>query len=172
MPKQEKVQLVESIKEKIKGIDGLVLANFKGMTVLQLDTLRRKVESEGGQSKIIKNTILEKVFESSNIKGLDSYLKENTILFYSKDDVLKILKPLADCSKANDKFIIKAGYLDGQAFDKEGVLAMSKMPGRKELLSMVVGSINGVISSFVGTLNSVLTTFVGTIEALEKKKGE
>lgn len=172
MAKQEKIQLVEDIKSKLGAANGLVLANYKGMTVADLETLRRKVEGEGGACKVLKNTFLEKAFEGMNVTGMEPFLKENTILFYAKEDVMRILKPIADTAKENEKFVIKGGYMEGRAFDKEGVIAMSKMPGRKELLSMIAGNVNSVISTFVGTLNSVLTTFVGTVEALEKKKSE
>ncbi len=170
MPKQEKIQMVEKIKDNLIGSNGLVLADFKGLTVSELESLRKKVLKEGGSAKVIKNTLLEKAFEASNMNGMDQYLKENTIVFSSKEDILKILKVLVDYSKDHNKFSLKAGYIDGQAFNKDGVIAMSKMPSRKELLSMVAGGINSVISSFIGTLNGVMTAFVGTIEALEKKK--
>ena len=170
MPKQIKLDKVSYIKGELENVDGFVLADFKGLNIKELDGLRKDVKKEGGLSKIEKNTLIQKAFEEQKIEGLDDYLKKNTIMFYSKEDALKILKSLVDYSKANKKFIIKGGYYDGKAFDEEGVKALSSLPGKKELLSMVVGSVNGVISSFVGTLNSVMTTFVGTVEALEKKK--
>jgi large subunit ribosomal protein L10 len=104
--------------------------------------------------------------------GMDAHLKENTILFSSKDDVMRLLKVLADYAKDNEKFKLKAGFVDGAVLDKDSVIAMSKMPSRKELLSMIVGNMSGVISSFVGTLNGIMTSFIGTIEAVEKKKSE
>jgi len=127
MNKLQKKEFGAEIASNLKDSSGLVLADFKGLSVHQLETLRKKVEAEGGQAQIIKNTILEKVFEKNNIKGMDSYLKLNTIMFYAKDDVMRILKPLAEYAKENDKFILKGGFLDGQAFDKAGVIEMSKL---------------------------------------------
>lgn len=172
MAKQEKIELVESIKGELKDINGLVLADFKGMSVHELEKLRKKVRVDGGKAQIIKNKILSKALAGSNITGMDPYLKSNTIVLSSKDDILKVLKTVTDYSKTNDKFIIKAGYVDGMALDKAGVIEMSKIPSRKELLGMIAGGVNSVITSFVGTLNGVLTSFIGTVEALEKKKEE
>jgi large subunit ribosomal protein L10 len=171
MPKKDKIELVDSIKGDLKEVQGVVLGDFKSMTVLELETLRKKVVKDGGRAKVVKNNLLKKAFEGSNINGMEPYLKNNTILFSSKEDVMKLLKSLADYSKENEKFVIKAGYVDGQVLDKDSVIALSKMPSRKELLSMIAGGLNSVLSSFVGTLNGVMTSFVGTIEALEKKKG-
>lgn len=170
MPKQDKVLKLEEIQESLKGTNGLVLANFKGMSVLELEDLRKKIEKDGGSAKVVKNKLLKKALEGANIGGMEAYLKENTLMVMSQDDILKVLKVVVDYSKTNDKFALKAGYLDGMAFDKQGVIAMSNLPSRKDLLSMVVGNINGVIANFVGTLNGVMTTFIGTVEALEKKK--
>jgi large subunit ribosomal protein L10 len=172
MPKPEKIQKLEEIKETLNNSEGVVLADFKGMSVAELEELRKKVEKEGGSARIVKNKLLKLAFESQKIAGMDGYLKNNTILFLSKSDMLNTLKAVVDYSKKNEKFLLKAGYLDGIAFDKQGVIAMSSMPTRKELLSMIAGGLNSVLSNFVGSLNGVLTTFVGTVEALEKKKGE
>lgn len=170
MPREEKVKALEEIKNSLNGASGIVLADFKGVSVASLDKLRTNVINDGGVSKVVKNKLLKKALEEVNMNGMDPYLKENTIMFSSKEDILKVLKALADFSKENDKFVIKAGYLDGQVFDKAGIIAMSKLPSRKELIGMVAGGINSVLASFVGTLNGVMTTFVGTVEALEKKK--
>jgi large subunit ribosomal protein L10 len=161
MPKQEKVQLVENIKSELKASGGLVVANFKGLTVAELDSVRRKVEAEGGKAKVVKNTLLEKAFDAVEIKGLEPVLKGNTILFYSKEEALKIFKPIAATARENDKFVIKGGVYDGQVLDKAGVIEMSKMPGRKDLLAMLAGG-----------MNAVLATFLATLEELEKKKSE
>ncbi len=171
MPSQERIQVVEKIKENLKDINGLILADFKGLTVLELDILRKSILKEGGSSKIMKNTLLKKALEESKITGLDDYLKQNTILFSSKEDILKLLKIVVEYSKNHEKLLLKAGLIDGQAMDKESIIALSKLPSRKELISMVAGGINSVISNFIGTLNGIMTSFVGTVEALEKKKG-
>jgi large subunit ribosomal protein L10 len=169
MPK-DKTQLTEVVKESLNGANGLVLADFKGLTVSEMETLRKKVRKEGGSAKVVKNTLLEKAFESAQIKGMEPYLKDNTIMFYSKNDILAILKSIADYSKDHSKFVLKGGYIDGMAVDKDTVVALSKLPTKKEILSMIVGNISAVVGNLVGTLNSVMTTFVGTLEALEKKK--
>jgi large subunit ribosomal protein L10 len=170
MPNKVNLELVQKIKGDLKGSNGVVLADFKGMTVLELSALRKKVRKDGGSSKILKNTLLRIALNETSMPGMDSHLKENTIVFSSKDDVMRLLKVLADYAKDNEKFKLKAGFVDGSVLDKDSVIAMSKMPSRKELLSMIVGNMSGMISSFVGTLNGIMTTFIGTIEALEKKK--
>jgi len=170
MIKEEKVRVLEDIKNSLKDTDGIVLADFKGMTIQEQEELRKKIEKEGGIAKVIKNTLLKKALDDSRITGMDEFLKNNTIVFISKEDVLKLIKAAAEYSKQNGKLVLKAAYMEGKALDKTGVLAMADLPSRKELLAMIAGGLNSVISKFVGTINSIMIQFVGTIEALEKKK--
>ena len=148
---------------------GVVMADFKGLSVSEIEEVRRRAESEGGIPKVIKNRVFEKVLEANNIKGFENILKNNTIAFFSQKDLLRVLKLLVKYSKENEKFLIKGVYFDGNLFGQNEIMELAKLPSREELLSMVVGNIQGVISNFVGTLNSLITNFVGTIKAIEEK---
>lgn len=170
--KEKKQQMLTEVSSYLEKGCGVIMADFKGLTVSEIEEVRRKVESEGGTPKVVKNNILEKAFDANNIKGYENILKNNTLAFFSNDDLIKILKFLVDYSKNNEKLILKGVYFDGKFFEKKDVDVLSKLPSRKELLSMVVGSLQGVISSFVGILNGVLTTFVGTIQAIEDKNNK
>lgn len=170
MPKQWKVDFVQDMVQELAQMDGLVVLNFSGVTVREMEELRRQIEKNGGKVKVMKNRLLQKVLESRNIPGMKEYLKGMSFVVYADKDILSVLKVVVDAVKGNEKFSLKTGYLDGQVMDEKGVTEMSKVPSRKELLAMIAGGLNGVIGSFAGTLNSILTTFVGTIEALEKKQ--
>lgn len=170
MPKQWKIDLVQDMVEKLAKMDGLVVLNFSGVTVQEMENLRRQIEKNGGSARVMKNRLLQKVLEARQITGMKEYLKGMSLVVYADQDILSVLKVVVDAVKGNEKFSLKAGYLDGQVMDAEGVTEMSKVPSRKELLAMIAGGLSGVIGSFAGTLNSILTTFIGTIEALEKKK--
>jgi len=170
MPKQWKVDLVQDMVQQLAQMDGLVVLNFSGVTVKEMEDLRRQIEKNGGQARVMKNRLLQKVLEARNITGMKDYLKGMSLVVYSGEDILSVLKVVTEALKGNEKFALKAGYLDGQVMDASGVTEMSKVPSRKELLAMIAGGLNGVIGSFAGALNSILTTFVGTIEALEKKQ--
>ncbi len=172
MPSPEKINFVKEIKEDFNGIDGIVLADFKGLSVLEQDELRRKVDKEGGQARVIKNRLLIKALEGSKIDGLNAFLKNNTIVFTSKNDILGLLKVISAFSKNHEKFVLKGGFLDGRSFDREGIMVMAQLPSRKELLAQIAGGLNSMIGNFVGVLNGIMTKFIGTIEAIEKKKSE
>lgn len=170
MIKSEKNQTIENVKEMLKGVEGFVLADFKGMSVAEIGELKSRVRESGAGSKVIKNTLIKKALDAAQIAGMEPYLKENTIFIYTKTDVAKVLKAVANYSKENEKFKVKGGFVSGQACDGKGIIELSKMPSRLELISMIAGDLNAVMGQFVGVLNAVLTKFVGTIEAVENKK--
>ncbi len=163
--KEKKKELFTEINSYFEKGCGVIMADFKGLSVSELEEIRRKAESEGGTPKVVKNNVFEKVLEANKIKGFGEVLRNNTIAFFSQSDLLSVLKVLVKFSKENEKFLLKGVYFDGRLFEKDDIIELSK----QELLSMIVGNIEGVISSFVGTLNSVVTTFVGTIRAIEDK---
>ncbi|URA10721.1 50S ribosomal protein L10 [Thermospira aquatica] len=170
MPKQWKVDLVQNMIQELANMDGLVVLNFSGVTVKEMEEFRRQIEKGGGKVKVMKNRLLQKVLEARNITTMKNYLKGMSFVVYSDNDILSVLKIVTDAIKNNEKLALKTGYLDGQVMDAKSVIEMSKIPSRKELLAMIAGGISGVVGSFAGALNSILTTFVGTIEALEKKQ--
>lgn len=172
MVKADKAQVVEEIKQLIGEVDGFALASFKGLTVIEITELRSKLREQGGVAKVYKNKLLKKAFEEKNVEGLDDMLKQTTLFVYGKDDFLLSLKAVAKFAKDGETLALKGGYLSGQAFGKEGIIAISKLPGRKELIGQVVGGINSVVSGFVGVLNGMMTGLIGTIEAVEKKNQE
>jgi large subunit ribosomal protein L10 len=170
MQKNEKSKVIETMTATLKDADGFIVANFKGLTVPEMESLRRDVRQLGGGSNIIKNRLLKRALDQIEVKGMEPYLKENTMLIYSKTDIIACLKALVVFGKKNDKFQIKGGLVSNAAYDKQQVIEISKLPGRKEMIAIIAGDLTAVIGKFAGVLNSIMTTFVGTVEALEKKK--
>lgn len=170
--RERKEKIFEEVKRFFSESEGVIMVDFMGMNAGELLELRRLVESEGGIPKVVKNTILEKVFSENKIEGYEKFLKYNTIALFPREDVIRVLKAVIDYANKVEKLKIKGMYFEGRMFDEKEVLELSKLPSRKELLGIIVGDLQGVISGFVGVLNGILTKFVGTIEAIEKKKVE
>ena len=170
MIKVEKTKVIEKFTKTLEGVDGFVVANFKGMKVSEMEELRGKVRELGGDSNVIKNSLLKLSLDKLGVKGMEPYLKENTFLIYSKTDILNCLKALILFAKKNEKCQIKGGLVSNTAYDDKQVIEISKLPGKKELIAIIAGDLTAVVAQFAGVLNSLLSTFVGTVEALEKKK--
>ena len=159
--KKAKVEkLTEIIKNSVSG----VLVDYKGITVEEDTKLRKELREAGVHYFVEKNTMLLRAFKECGIEGFEEALNGTTALAVSSDDQTapaRILGKFAE--KAGDeKFNLKAGFVEGEIYDQAGVVALSKIPSKDTLLAQLVGSLQGPLQKLAATLNAVA----------EKKKEE
>ena len=159
--KKAKVEkLTEIIKNSVSG----VLVDYKGITVEEDTKLRKELREAGVNYFVEKNTMLLRAFKECGIEGFEEALNGTTALAVSNDDQTapaRILGKFAE--KAGDeKFNLKAGFVEGEVYDQAGVVALSKIPSKDTLLAQLVGSLQGPLQKLAATLNAVA----------EKKKEE
>ena len=152
--KKAKVEkLTEIIKNSVSG----VLVDYKGITVEEDTKLRKELREAGVHYFVEKNTMLLRAFKECGIEGFEEALNGTTALAVSSDDQTapaRILGKFAE--KAGDeKFNLKAGFVEGEVFDQAGVIALSKIPSKDTLLAQLVGSLQGPLQKLAATLNAV-----------------
>ncbi|MCR4794956.1 MULTISPECIES: 50S ribosomal protein L10 [Ruminococcus] len=152
--KKAKVEkLTEIIKNSVSG----VLVDYKGITVEEDTKLRKELREAGVNYFVEKNTMLLRAFKECGIEGFEEALNGTTALAVSNDDQTapaRILGKFAE--KAGDeKFNLKAGYVEGEIYDQAGVIALSKIPSKDTLLAQLVGSLQGPLQKLAATLNAV-----------------
>ena len=152
--KKAKVEkLTEINKNSVSG----VLVDYKGITVEEDTKLRKELREAGVNYFVEKNTMLLRAFKECGIEGFEEALNGTTALAVSNDDQTapaRILGKFAE--KAGDeKFNLKAGYVEGEVYDQAGVIALSKIPSKDTLLAQLVGSLQGPLQKLAATLNAV-----------------
>ncbi len=152
--KKAKVEkLTEIIKNSVSG----VLVDYKGITVEEDTKLRKELREAGVNYFVEKNTMLLRAFKECGIEGFEEALNGTTALAVSSDDQTapaRILGKFAE--KAGDeKFNLKAGFVEGEIYDQAGVVALSKIPSKDVLLAQLVGSLQGPLQKLAATLNAV-----------------
>ena len=152
--KKAKVEkLTEIIKNSVSG----VLVDYKGITVEDDTKLRKELREAGVHYFVEKNTMLLRAFKECGIEGFEEALNGTTALAVSSDDQTapaRILGKFAE--KAGDeKFNLKAGFVEGEVYDQAGVVALSKIPSKDTLLAQLVGSLQGPLQKLAATLNAV-----------------
>lgn len=153
---KEKQELVAALAEKIKNSAAGVVVDYRGITVSDDTKLRRELREAGVHYSVIKNNILRRAAEEAGLGELTQHMTGTTAFAYSDEDPIaaaKILNKFAEASK--DKFEIRAGYMDGKALDKNGVVAVAKLPGKQELLTMLCMALNGNIRGLAVALNAI-----------------
>ena len=148
---------VAQLTEQLQNAVSCVFVDYKGITVEQDTKLRKELREAGVTYFVEKNTMLLRAFKECGIEGFEEALNGTTALAVSNDDQTapaRILGKFAE--KAGDeKFNLKAGYVEGEVYDQAGVIALSKIPSKDTLLAQLVGSLQGPLQKLAATLNAV-----------------
>ncbi|MCJ8141428.1 50S ribosomal protein L10 [Ancylobacter sp. A5.8] len=140
MDRAQKEELVTSLSEVFQNTSVVVVAHYSGLTVAQLQTLRRQMKANGATVKVAKNRLAKIALEGSDVAHVGTLLKGPTIIAYSSDPVAAP-KVAVDFAKANDKFVILGGAFGKTALNVDGVKALATMPSLDELRAKLVGLI-------------------------------
>ncbi|MGO5053879.1 50S ribosomal protein L10 [Lachnospiraceae bacterium LCP25S3_G4] len=150
-----KQPIVQAISEDIKDAQSLVLVDYRGLTVEQDTALRKQLREAGVVYKVCKNTMMRRAFEGTAFEGLDSYLEGPSALAISNDDATAPARIICKFAKDAKALEVKAGVVEGNVYDADGVKALSAIPSREELLSKFLGSIQSPITNFARVLNQI-----------------
>lgn len=168
---EEKGLVVSEIKEKLGQASGVVLADYRGLTVAQVTQLRTQMRQAGVEYRVMKNTLVRRAAAELGVEGLDPYLKGPTAIAFGADPVAPA-KVLTEFAKANKlkKFQIKAGVLEGKVIGPEGVKALADLPSREVLLTMVVRGMQAPLVGMVNVLQGPIRKMGYALEEVRKLK--
>ena len=158
MLKSKKAEVIEQLTNSFTNTTAVVICDYKGLTVGQLEELRKSARAKDTSVQVVKNTLATIALNNADMSGIE--IKDTNIFIWS-DDVINAAKVASDFAKDNDKFVIKAGYLDKESADIAKIEAFAKLPGRDELLGMLAA-----------TWMAPITNMAVGIDALRKKKEE
>lgn len=140
MDRAEKKELVATLNTVFKQSGAIVVAHYSGLTVAQMQTLRRQMKKAGANVKVAKNRLVKIALEGTDIASISGLMKGPTILAYSQDPVAAP-KAAIDFAKGNDKLVILGGAMGRTALNPDGVKALATMPSLDELRAKLLGLI-------------------------------
>lgn len=169
MPSQKNITELNNLKEKLSKAKSLVLADYCGLTVNQINTLRNKIREVGGELKITKNTLLRIALKQSNLQLTtnNSQLTGPTAVVFAYDDEIAPLKAIADFAKEQELPKFKAGFLDDRLLTIEELEQLANLPTKDQLQAKLVGCLNSPISGFVYTLKANLNKLVMVLKQIK-----
>lgn len=169
MRREEKAQVIEELAGKLKG-GTAVLVDYQGMNVAQSTELRRKSREAGVEFVVAKNTLARMAADRAGIEGLSGFFVGPTALAFSEDPVASA-KLMAEFADEIESFELKAGLLEGErVLDETGVVALSKLPGREELLAQLIGAIQYPVAGLVNVLNAPLRNLASVLNQVAQQK--
>ncbi len=169
----DKAQEIASLSEKFGRAKAAFLVDFKGMSVEQVTTLRKKLVPVECEMKVVRNTLAIRALmdhpkSESAIK--DSFVGNNAIVF-SYGEAPASAKALTDFAKDVELLQLKAGVMEGQKLDANGIKALANLPTKEVLRAQFLGVLQAPMATFVRTLSAVPSGFVRVLAAQQEKAG-
>lgn len=165
----EKKAVVAEVSEQVASAQAIVLAEYRGLTVTEITSLRAEARKSGVYLRVLKNTLVRRAIDGTPFSGLTNDMV-GPLMFGISADPVAAAKVMNSFAKTNDKFVIKAGAMPNEILDLAGVKALATMPSREELLSKLLGTMQAPVAKFVQTLNEVPTKFVRGLAAVRDQK--
>lgn len=169
--KQQKQTIVAEVTKKIKDSKALVFANFKGVSVKNISSVRKELMQSGSGWQVLKKTLLNIALKDAGV-SVDVRKFDGQIGIAFSQDEVTAAKVLAQFAKANKDvpFTIEGGSLGIKELTIDEVKALAKLPSQDELRAKLVGTLQAPISSFVRVLGGNLSGLVQVLKAIEEKK--
>jgi large subunit ribosomal protein L10 len=171
MARPDKAAAVSELVESFQESTGAVLTEYRGLTVKELQDLRRSL-GENADYAVVKNTLAKIAANEVGIGGFDDLLNGPTAIAFIKGDVVEVAKGLRDFAKANPALVIKGGVLDGKPLDAQEVSKLADLESREVLLGKMAGAMLASLSQAVYLLNAPIAQVARLAGALESKAQE
>lgn len=173
MPKtrKQKEEDVTNLVEDMNNAKSLVMTNYQGLTVKELEELRAKMREQGVSYRIVKNTLFEVARAKSDLKDIEMEKQAGQMaVAFGMEDEVSPAKLVHDYAKEHKNLEIVAGILDGKFLQQAEVESLAKLPSKDELIAKTVGTIKAPITGFVNVLAGNLRGLVGVLNAIKDTK--
>jgi large subunit ribosomal protein L10 len=164
----QKEQLVEELGQIFESSGVVVVAHYTGLTVAEMQDLRKRARDAGGAVRVAKNRLAKIALDGKPCESISSLLTGMTVLTYSEDPVAAA-KVAQEFAKENKKFVILGGAMGENALDVAGVEAVSKMPSREELISTIAGMLGAPASNIAGAIGAPASNIASILSTIEDK---
>ena len=172
MERAVKEENITALKGDMAKVASIVLADFRGISVKSDTALRREFRANGCRYQVIKNTLLGLAVKGTPMEGIEHLFKGPTAIAYSFEDPAAPAKIATKVAKAEEKFVIKGGYVDGKALDVKGVEALSNLPGKDELRATFLATLLAVPQNFLRLTTAAQQNFALLLAARERALSE
>jgi large subunit ribosomal protein L10 len=175
MRRDQKEQVVDELTARLKAADTLLVADYRGLTMPQIDELRSRLLESGARFTVVKNTLTRRAAEAAGTEALLALLDgPSAIAFLEADgDMVAAAKALADAARETQVLEIRGGIMQGRTVTAAEVESLAKLPPADMLRGQVLGAIVAPLTTLAGLLNAPLQNLVGLIDArIEQLGGE
>ena len=163
-PKKVKEEAIQNITEDIKNSSSIILTEYRGMTVGQMTELRKKLRESDCSLKVVRNNFSRIACEKLNLGDLADYWVGPIAVAFVSGEANEAAKVIFDYIEQAPSLAVKCAMVDGEFFNAEKIEAYSKLPGKKQLISMFMSTLNATTGKFVRTLQAIVDKGEGKAE--------
>jgi large subunit ribosomal protein L10 len=167
---EQKTAVIAALHERISSSSLGVVTEYRGLTVAQLNKLRRELQAAGATYRVSKNTLTRRAIKETAFAKLDELLRGPTGLVTTDKDPVAVAKILVKFAEQNDKLKISGAVLDGEQLAPAAVSALAKLPSREVLLAQLLGLLQAPASQLLRTIQEPGASLVRLLGAIEKTK--
>ena len=170
LTKQQKTEVVAELKQKFEQTKGMVMTEYKGMTVAEIEALRDELRSKGIEYRVVKNTLARLATQGTPMEPAREEFKGPIGVAMGFEDAAVVAKTVLDFSKKNDKLKVMGGIIDGSLYDEAAMKTIALLPSRDVLMSMLAGTMNAPASKLVRLMNATVVQLGYALNSLKDKK--
>jgi large subunit ribosomal protein L10 len=164
--KRDKEQVVAELVERLRASDTLIVADYRGLTMTEIDDVRTELLKHGARFSVVKNTLTKRAAEEAGVEGLIELLEGPTAIAFVLDgDMVAVAKSLNDTARQTRVLTLKGGILQGQPVGADEVVRLASLPPANVLQGQVLGAVVGPLNAIVGLFTAPLRDLVGVIDA-------
>ncbi len=173
MLKAEKEKIVAELTERLRSTDTLIVADYRGLTMTEIDDLRTKLLEHGARFSVVKNTLTRRAAEAAGSDLLLALLEGPTAIAFieSDGDPVAVAKALADTARTTKVLAIRGGILDGKPLSESEVTSLATLPSADVIRAQVLGAITSPLQAIVGLFTAPLQNLHGLIDARIEQLG-
>ena len=160
----EKQAMFKEVQENVSGALYMILADYTGMSMPETTEFKKQLRGADAQVKVVKNRMLKRLCEDLGP------MTGPTTMVFGEGDVVEVAKILKKFSTENQKPVLKGGLLEGSVLSAEDVVALAKLPGKKELQAKLVGTLAAPMTQLVGVMNQKVCSLLYVLNAVREKK--
>ncbi|NIT14207.1 MAG: 50S ribosomal protein L10 [Candidatus Dadabacteria bacterium] len=170
LSKQEKIDLAKEYGEKFKDASSVFVLDYKGLTVKEMQELRRSVKKANAQFSVVKNSVLKYGAQGSDVEKIADMFVGPTAVAISQEDPVSVAKAFVESVKTLPQVKLKGGLVDGSVVNEAEITNLSKLPSREAMIGQFVGMLNNPLTGFLAVIKNMQTKLVYALTEVKNKK--
>jgi len=170
MRKAEKDVIIAGFSEKLKGVQAVIVAEYRGLKVSEVTEIRKEIRKNAGEFKVIKNRLAKRAMMGTDWALLEKHMKGPIGIATSEADPVTLSKVLTKYAETFPALKLKAGVMGGKLLGVKEIEALSKLPSKEELYAKMLGTLQAPATNIVRVLQAVPQKLAMALKAISEKK--